>query len=151
MFVSVPDATQNATQVFQPVPFTQTRSISDLPLTRSNTYTVNPSGILTEFVGKVHVVGGDNKAPFAVMGSKPAVQIRGITMEEVKTHKQKNDCWVVIEGKVYDVTNYIRYHPGGDILLDAAGKDGTALYQHYHPWVNVQALIGKYQVGYLTR
>ena len=72
-------------------------------------------------------------------------------MEEVKTHKQKNDCWVVIEGKVYDVTNYIRYHPGGDILLDAAGKDGTALYQHYHPWVNVQALIGKYQVGYLTR
>lgn len=39
----------------------------------------------------------------------------------------KNDsaasCWVVIHGKVYDVTNYLSDHPGGpSVLLKWAGK-----------------------------
>lgn len=72
-------------------------------------------------------------------------------MEEIKKHNRKTDCWIILENKVYDITNYIKYHPGGDIILDAAGKDGTSLYQYYHPWVNVQALIGRFQIGVLKR
>ena len=40
------------------------------------------------------------------------------TLEEVAKHDNEDDCWMVINGKVYDVTDYIDDHPGGDVILD---------------------------------
>lgn len=52
--------------------------------------------------------------------------------------------------QVYDITPYLNFHPGGrDILLKAAGKDGTALFMKYHPWVNIAALMEKCLLGSL--
>jgi cytochrome-b5 reductase len=35
----------------------------------------------------------------------------------------------VIRGKVYNLTPYMKYHPGGiDILMKTAGNDGTVLF-----------------------
>jgi cytochrome b involved in lipid metabolism len=48
------------------------------------------------------------------------------------------------------VSPYLAYHPGGQaILLKCLGKDATQLYDKYHSWVNLDALIGKLQIGYL--
>ncbi|GMY11812.1 cytochrome b5 [Fagus crenata] len=48
------------------------------------------------------------------------------TMQEASEHNTKDDCWVVIDGKVYDVTSYLDEHPGGDdVVLVATGKDAT--------------------------
>ena len=39
-------------------------------------------------------------------------------------HNTKEDCWIIIDNNVYDITKYIDSHPGGiDILLGYAGKD----------------------------
>jgi L-lactate dehydrogenase (cytochrome) len=39
--------------------------------------------------------------------------------EEVKKHNKENDCWIVLNGIVYDISNYINSHPGGiDIILE---------------------------------
>jgi cytochrome b involved in lipid metabolism len=38
---------------------------------------------------------------------------------------------MVLKGVVYDVTQYAARHPGGSVIYDAAGKDGTALYGKY--------------------
>ncbi|KAE8710167.1 Cytochrome b5 isoform A [Hibiscus syriacus] len=47
-------------------------------------------------------------------------------MQEASQHNTKDDCWVVIDGKVYDVTSYLDEHPGGDdVVLAATGKDAT--------------------------
>eukprot|EP00967_Tisochrysis_lutea_P124981 scaffold209583_cov15-Tisochrysis_lutea.AAC.1 len=52
--------------------------------------------------------------------------------------------------QVYDITPYLNFHPGGrDILLKAAGKDGTSLFMKYHPWVNIGALMEKCLLGTL--
>lgn len=56
---------------------------------------------------------------------------------------------MVIGGKVYDITDYIRFHPGGLEIMKGAGRDGTQLYMRYHPWVNVEALVGNYMIGFL--
>ncbi|GMI87453.1 ARABIDOPSIS CYTOCHROME B5 ISOFORM A, cytochrome B5 isoform A [Hibiscus trionum] len=48
------------------------------------------------------------------------------TMQEASQHNTKDDCWVVIDGKVYDVSSYLDEHPGGDdVVLVATGKDAT--------------------------
>ncbi|XP_052185861.1 cytochrome b5 [Diospyros lotus] len=47
-----------------------------------------------------------------------------ISMQEASLHNSKDDCWIVIDGKVYDVSSYLDEHPGGDdVILAATGKD----------------------------
>ncbi|XP_043712378.1 cytochrome B5-like protein [Telopea speciosissima] len=47
------------------------------------------------------------------------------TRSEVSLHSKKNDCWIIIKDKVYDVTSYVEEHPGGDAILAHAGDDST--------------------------
>ena len=51
-------------------------------------------------------------------------------------HDKEDDCWTVYNGRVYDVTEYARAHPGGKKIFLGKGKDCTALYNKYHSWVN---------------
>ena len=63
-------------------------------------------------------------------------------------HKSENDIWVVIHGKVYDVTPFMNEHPGGaDILLDAAGKDATGDFEDTGHSQDARKLLKKYEVG----
>merc|ERR1712050_767801 len=58
----------------------------------------------------------------------------GITMEEVAKHTSKGDCWVVLHGRVLDVTNFLSQHPGGELaILTFGGKDATAEFDMIHP------------------
>ncbi|XP_021748030.1 delta(8)-fatty-acid desaturase-like [Chenopodium quinoa] len=57
-----------------------------------------------------------------------------ITSDELKNHNKAGDLWISIQGKVYDVTNWAKDHPGGDIpLLALAGNDVTDAFIAYHP------------------
>ncbi|MED6183857.1 hypothetical protein PIB30_041712 [Stylosanthes scabra] len=48
------------------------------------------------------------------------------TMNDASKHNTKDDCWIVVNGKVYDVTQYLDDHPGGDdVILAATGRDAT--------------------------
>ena len=41
---------------------------------------------------------------------------------EVAKHTKKNDCWIVLDSYVYDVTRFLSEHPGGaPIILKNAG------------------------------
>ncbi len=58
-------------------------------------------------------------------------------MGEVALHCTADDAWVVLRGRVYNMTPYLRFHPGGAaVLMEVAGKDGTALFDKWHSWVN---------------
>lgn len=48
------------------------------------------------------------------------------TYEEVAKHNHIKDAWVVIAGKVYDITGFLDEHPGGEeIIFENAGGDAT--------------------------
>ena len=65
-----------------------------------------------------------------------------IAWEEIARHTAKDDCWIVIHGKVYDVTKFLPEHPGGSaIILKYAGKDATKAFDPIHPSDIIQKLL----------
>ena len=77
---------------------------------------------------------------------------------------------MICNEKIYDITTYKKYHPGGlDKIMMGAGKDATSLICNhikysfiifftitlflvkYHPWVNVHNILEKYQVGIVIK
>eukprot|EP00026_Physarum_polycephalum_P017320 Phypoly_transcript_18513.p1 GENE.Phypoly_transcript_18513~~Phypoly_transcript_18513.p1 ORF type:complete len:195 (+),score=35.72 Phypoly_transcript_18513:82-666(+) len=70
---------------------------------------------------------------------------------ELAKHATKEDCWVAIRGKVYNVTPYLSFHPGGEPeLMRGAGKDATRLFDAKHAWVNAESFLAKCLVGYFV-
>lgn len=61
--------------------------------------------------------------PRQASGGAPA---RIITKAELEKHNTEDDCWIVIKGRVYDVSDYVYEHPGGEIIAAGAGTDSTA-------------------------
>ncbi|GAA5884413.1 hypothetical protein JCM6882_005242 [Rhodosporidiobolus microsporus] len=59
---------------------------------------------------------------------------RTISAEEVAKHKTRDSMWMVIDDKVWDVTEFYEMHPGGQKVLDAnGGKDVTKIFKTIHP------------------
>ena len=68
--------------------------------------------------------------------------MRKITMQEVERHNTPDDCWVVLNGKVYDLSTFQKGHPGGsEIITENAGKDLSNLFNAVHPKDIVQRLL----------
>jgi cytochrome b involved in lipid metabolism len=49
-----------------------------------------------------------------------------LTKEIIATHNSAKDCWIIIEGKTYNVTAYLNIHPGGSNNISRyCGTDAT--------------------------
>ncbi|XP_018833903.1 cytochrome b5 [Juglans regia] len=69
---------------------------------------------------------------------------------QVAQHKSKKDSWLVINGRVLDVTKFMEEHPGGEeVLIEAAGKDASKDFEVIGHSKAAQKLLLKYQVGVL--
>mmetsp|Transcript_25741 Transcript_25741/g.64380 ORF Transcript_25741/g.64380 Transcript_25741/m.64380 type:complete len:485 (-) Transcript_25741:192-1646(-) len=72
------------------------------------------------------------------------------TAAEVEVHSTPEDLWVIVHGKVYDVTTFVPRHPGGNMIWVKAGGDCTQLFDSYHP-LKTQAVLDKYYIGEVQR
>ncbi|KAI0343674.1 glyoxylate dehydrogenase [Trametopsis cervina] len=60
--------------------------------------------------------------------------IKVLSGPQVAEHSSRDSCWIIVHGKVYDVTEFLDEHPGGArIILKYAGKDATEAYEPIHP------------------
>jgi cytochrome b involved in lipid metabolism len=67
------------------------------------------------------------------MPAAPAKGTRPVTREEVALHNTRDNCWIIVSGKVYDITEWAPHHPGGaGIARMYAGKEATAEFGDYH-------------------
>ncbi|PWN35291.1 putative cytochrome b5 [Meira miltonrushii] len=68
--------------------------------------------------------------------------------DEVKQHKSEESAWVVVDGGVYDVTEFLEDHPGGKkILLKNCGKDASEAFWTYHSEKVLQKTAAEYKIG----
>lgn len=55
----------------------------------------------------------------------------------LKAHNKRDDAWSVFNGKVYNITPYLPFHPGGEKeLMRVAGRDGTKLFGKFCVFVS---------------
>ncbi|CEL10460.1 Putative NADH-cytochrome b-5 reductase [Aspergillus calidoustus] len=72
------------------------------------------------------------------------------TAPQVAAHNSRNDLWIVIRGKVYDITSYVRDHPGGaDVLIESAGTDATEAYEDVGHSEDADEILQTYLIGTL--
>ena len=70
------------------------------------------------------------------------------TLEEASKHSSKDDCWLIIGGKVYNVTKFLDDHPGGDdVLLSSTAKDATDDFEDVGHSTTARAMMDEYYVG----
>jgi len=70
------------------------------------------------------------------------------TLEDLGKCNHKDACWIVIDGKVYDVTSYLQDHPGGEeVLLDVAGGDATEPFHDIGHSKDAKQILAKYEKG----
>jgi cytochrome b involved in lipid metabolism len=56
-----------------------------------------------------------------------------LTMAEVAKHNDETSCWTVVDGNVYDLTDFVGKHKGGaDKILGLCGADGTNFFKQQH-------------------
>uniref|UniRef100_A0A3Q4A9U6 Fatty acid 2-hydroxylase n=1 Tax=Mola mola TaxID=94237 RepID=A0A3Q4A9U6_MOLML len=79
---------------------------------------------------------------------------RFFTEREVACHCTKSSCWVLLGTRVYDVTAFLRMHPGGEaLLLRRSGKDVSQEIDgppHRHS-ENARRWMEQYYIGELER
>jgi len=73
------------------------------------------------------------------------------TTEEVSKHSTKGDCWLIIKGQVYNVTEFLSIHPGGSsILVSVGGQDATEYFEELHRPEILDEVGKQYIIGGLT-
>ena len=56
-----------------------------------------------------------------------------LSNSEIKTHNLKSDCWSIVNGNVYNLTSYVKNHPGGaPVIANICGKDGSKAFVNQH-------------------
>nr|XP_001389090.2 heme/steroid binding protein [Aspergillus niger CBS 513.88] len=105
---------------------------------------------------------GYSPLDWAALTSNPNNKLRGAnlpptlirvtpSMLKAQNGRKGMDAWTSYQGKVYNITPYLPFHPGGrGELLRGAGKDSGKLFFEIHPWVNWDAILGECLVGILV-
>ena len=116
---------------------------------------INPLNIITTVYDKAKNYSSSffpekttkNKIKFDNNNNKT---INEYTLEEVSTHNKITDCWLVIDFRVYNVTEYLEKHPGGvEKILENAGKDATEVFEEVGHSSMAYQQLNKYVIGRL--
>lgn len=73
------------------------------------------------------------------------------TEEQVASHCTSEDLWLIIKGKVYNLTDYVALHPGGEALLRNGGRDSTEGFSGSQHPARVWDMIDEFYIGDLVK
>ncbi|NXH16578.1 CYB5B protein, partial [Bucco capensis] len=69
-------------------------------------------------------------------------------LEEVAKRNSSREAWLVIHGRVYDVTRFLEEHPGGEeVLLEQAGRDATESFEDVGHSTDAREMLQQYYLG----
>ncbi|KAM0669823.1 hypothetical protein ACQRIU_000218 [Beauveria bassiana] len=152
-------AANSAQRARAPIPNRGPRSSSSSGLAPPPTHTSVPT---TKPSRQVTLEPGHSPLDWARLSGGPGADLRGVpaatpylrvtpSMLRRQTGRRGTDAWMALGGKVYNVTPYAKFHPGGvPELMRGAARDGTRLFGEVHPWVNYENMLTACLVGILV-
>lgn len=87
-----------------------------------------------------------------VVSEIPSTEENGrYSRQEVARHDLPDDAWIIVDSKVYNITDYIDDHPGGSSILNNLGADNTkaVLEGPQHP-ETVRDILNMHFIGEVT-
>ncbi|OJD26388.1 hypothetical protein ACJ73_02227 [Blastomyces percursus] len=144
------------------------------PSAASSLRAPRPQGLTSSTLAPVQIQGklqpsrqvvlepGHSPLDWAALTSNPNHKLRGenlpptlirVTPSMLKAHngRKGRDAWTSYMGKVYNISPYLPFHPGGKReLLRGAGKNSEKLFSEIHPWVNWDGMLAECMVGILV-
>ncbi len=87
-------------------------------------------------------------------GANNPAQAKQIALDtiEIAKHSSTSDCWIIIDSRVYDVTTYLKAHPGGaGSIATYCGKDASAAFAGLPHSSYASSLLSAYFVGALNQ
>ncbi|KLJ08137.1 hypothetical protein EMPG_16426 [Blastomyces silverae] len=144
------------------------------PSAASSLRAPRPPGLTSSTLAPVQVQGklqpsrqvvlepGHSPLDWAALTSNPNHKLRGEnvpstlirvtpSMLQAQNGRKGRDAWTSYMGKVYNITPYLPFHPGGKgELLRGAGKNSEKLFAEVHPWVNWDGMLAECMVGILV-
>lgn len=109
--------------------------------------------------GKILLKPGHSPMDWAALTRSPSSNLSGVsTFQRVTpsqlrrmTGRKGKPAWSSWQGKVYNITPYVDFHPGGaPEIMKCAGRDGEELFMEVHPWVNWENMLGACLVGVMV-
>ncbi len=81
----------------------------------------------------------------------PVVSEVNYSLEQIQEANTREKCWSTINGTVYDLTDWIAEHPGGEkAIVRICGKDGTVAFQGQHgDQGSVAEILNGFKIGLL--
>ncbi|KAL9713065.1 hypothetical protein Ac2012v2_004306 [Leucoagaricus gongylophorus] len=71
-----------------------------------------------------------------------------VTADQLRAHKTRDGLYILLHGKVYDVTKFLDEHPGGDeVILAEACQDATEAFEDVGHSDEARALLPDMLVG----
>jgi predicted heme/steroid binding protein len=78
------------------------------------------------------VVSPSSEIP-APNSSQETGDAESFTLDDVAAHATIDDCWIVVDGMVYDASGYAAEHPGGaSRIANICGTDATEAFRNQH-------------------
>lgn len=102
-----------------------------------NIQSSTPKNIVQSTINQINSKNGNNTTTNTIIPTKtiPVVNSLILNMSEIARHNKQTDCWMLISGKVYNITSYFGKHPGGSGAMSlTCGKDATAAYYTQDPY-----------------
>ncbi len=91
----------------------------------------------------------EDRARPQVGPSKTAGKKGRFTKKEVATHNKEDDCWLIINGQVFDVTTFLNDHPGGAGIITINGGEVCQEFADIHS-EHAHKMLREYHMGALV-
>ncbi len=82
-----------------------------------------------------------------------SADVKTFSMDQVKQANLETNCWAVVSGGVYNLTDWIAKHPGGSkAIISLCGTDGTDAFISKHGSSDkAKAALASFKIGDLIQ
>jgi len=112
---------------------------------------IHPPDVISKYAPDAvigQIGGGGGAAAPAAEEADATGGAKAYSKSEVAKHNSKEDVWIMLQGRVLNVTGFIDRHPGGvQAIMNFAGKDATVEWELIHAAGTVEKIAPETIIG----